>query len=71
MNAEMVSILKTVAAAGLARSAFNDDANRCLERLKEQGLLIEIVGTRRKGNAKTYKLTEKGKDWLKKKQSGS
>ena len=62
MDAETISTLKTVCATGHVRSGFNGDANARLEELAQQGLLVKVSASKRKGYHTTYKPTEKGKE---------
>jgi hypothetical protein len=66
MDAETISTLKTVCAAGHASSGFNGDCNARLEQLANEGFLVAVNVAKSKGPAKAYKPTEKGQEMFRK-----
>jgi hypothetical protein len=62
MDAETISILRTVCTAGRASSGFNGESNAQLEQLAQDGFLVVVNIAKTKGPASAYKPTEKGKE---------
>jgi hypothetical protein len=65
MNAETISILKTVCAAGSAREGFNGDSNDQLRQLADVGLLVVAYAPRMLERHQEYKPTQMGWDLFK------
>ncbi len=62
MDAETISTLRTVCTAGRASSGFNGDSNARLEQLAQDGFLVVVNVSKKKGPPSAYKPTEKGKE---------
>jgi hypothetical protein len=60
MNAESISILKTVCTAGSASEGFNGDSNERLQHLADVGLLVVAYAPLMLNSRREYKPTPKG-----------